>query len=234
MSVVNYTAPNGAVINYIGQADDLQETNLSTPSKDEWGMDTLTQQIRGSIPAFLGVTPVQGNTYTYGAATFYLQTWQPIDHPVFPGYSLIYKGLIGGDLPDPLISSQRVEMLSTVTADGLSISYGGGTIISGAKEVKYETDQTVYRYITSSEPSAPTYTASIGPGIIIKDSRITASWEDADGNISTITFTGNAPAGLVTALTATPSDVVSGPNWETVVGSPYYECVDVVRLEYPV
>lgn len=207
--------------------------------KDEWGMDTLERTMRGPVyllETFLGGLR-QGDVYR----GYYLQTWEPDHHPYAPSVTLRYKGLSRG-IPEPLHFNSRPTLTGTVSAGDLHVtvttggtSGTGGVIVSAIKEVQYIAPQTVWRYISKTEPEAAKYgvvrgVKATGEGALqILDSRIDVTFDD--GYVQTMT--GNAPAAVVTALATRPSNFVVGPDASPVVGTPYWEAVETVQFRYP-
>lgn len=219
---------------YTGAVTGVHEVELPQIDKNEWGIDTLKRTLSGTAPNVITAQAAlaQGATYSFGGITFYLQTWGQDNDPIFPRLILNYKGLRGG-IPDPFPVTSQSEMMSSINADGLSVSYAGKTIVSATQEVKYVAGQTTWRYIASSIPTAPIYGTVELSTFVILDSRITIALEDVDGNQSTQVLVGAAPAGVTSALTRTPTEYVIGPNFSPIFGTPYYECEDQVQLRLP-
>ncbi len=224
-----WTAPgSNAPLLFSGR---LQFEDVTTPvsGKDEWGLDTLERTVRGPIFMFEDYAAAlrQGAIFK----GYYLQSWRPIEHPFAPGFSLTYKGVQAG-IPDPFPNNSRCEILSSISAEKLSISHAGKRIISATREIKYISPQTNYRYISESEPQATKYGAVRGiktNEVQVIDSRIIASYDDG----TTQPFVGIAPAALATALFVTPSVFVIGPSATKVFGTPYWECEEVCQLRFP-
>lgn len=208
--------------------------------KSEWGMDTLTREMAGARPLLAAyiASLAQGATYSYNGVTYYLQTWEPDKHPVWATVILNYKGLSAG-IPSPVVVNDIQQSSGQLSADfhtqndGKGINYGvaaDGTqlyAIGAICEFSYYAGITIYRYIASSSPSGSSH-SSLGftwSAPVIR-SRITTS----DGSV----FGGNAPSGLVTALSiaAAAETVAIAFNSQPVFGTPYFECQDVVRKGY--
>jgi hypothetical protein len=231
MSQVLWTPALGmAPIAYQGHIE-MRDMHIPVPGKDEWGMDTLTRTVRG--PASLQEQFIrslrQGTAFRFANSVFYLQTWAPQDHPIFPGASMSYKGLTNG-IPGPIPSNSRTELVGSITATDLSVTYHGKTIVSAQKEVKYIAPQTTYRYISKREPQKPSFSGVRGGSDVqVLDSRITATFSDG----TTQVFAGGAPAAVATALAGSAVVFVVGPNATPIVGTPYWEAEETCMLKYP-
>jgi hypothetical protein len=217
---------------------EFRDIEIPIAGKDEWGADTLTRTLQGPgsrIQDFLQ-TLKQGASYKTKQGVFFLQSWVPIPHKCFPGVTLIYKGLVNDDLPPPVPSTSRSEIMSTLTATGLSITVSSGedeerTITGGSREVRYVSPTTVWRYMTRELPVRKKFvgaSAVQGTGIEDRGSVIFAEFDDG-----TTQRMVNAPAGLATALFAQPYVDTVGPSFDPIIGTPYYECLEVCQLRYP-
>ena len=199
------------------------EVHTPIAGKSEWGMDTLTRLLRGIQPneAAFAAALAQGQTYVSSGTTYYLQTWEPDNNPVHPGFTLQYKGLIGG-IPAPKAEGQTIEQSITLSAGTVS-GYQSAT-----RDIRYCTRSAKTRYIATSRPTSPTYglDVSVSPRILYSVIRAT----DTSGN--NFVFSGaNAPAALVSALTPA-GGVLSFMECSPVVGSPYFECTDSASYLY--
>lgn len=213
---------------------EFRDMFIPTPAKDEWGADTLERLVQGPASRFedYGSKLKQGQVYD-GNKFFFLQTWRAIDHKCFPGYALSYKGFIDDKLPDPIPSTSRSELMSSISAIDLDITDGGRTITSGVAEMKYIAPTTIWRYISRGEPDKKRFG---GPGSVrgvmgIENlsTLITANYDDG----SSAQFAGNAPAGLATALFATPFIFTIGPSFSPIWGTPFFECDEICQYKYP-
>lgn len=211
---------------YLGSKD---HDDVITPAAgvDDWGIDTLERQVRGSPAWFRQYHPKRGDVYE----SFFLQSWKPITDRIFPGYSLSYKGCPSG-LPDPLIVNTQCEICSNIPADNLSVTVAstGKVIVSAVKELKYIAPQTIYRYITDKEPDGPKYNTVRGSLLQLVSSVVFVTFDDGTSQV----LTGNIPGAVTTALHVNPEIFVIGPTAARVFGTPYWECEDQVSLRYPV
>lgn len=211
--------------------------DIDTPakSKNEWGIDVLTRRMQGAASLLTSFISGLAQAQTY--QSFYLQTWSDDRHPVKPTVTLVYKGLING-IPQPLKFNDIVPATGSTSANfadengGAGYQYGidsdGNPLyaLSAVREFAYYCPQTLWRYIAQGQPNGPQY-GSLGfirSAELIK-SRIVTS----DGAV----FGGNAPAGLVSALAVEPETVTIGFRSEPVVGTPYFECEDLVVSQFP-
>ena len=213
-----------------GSFDDRYEP---VSGKSEWGMDTLTRGMSGAQTGLVTFIQglAQGQTYSWNGNTYYLQSWEPDNDPVFPTVTLFYKGLNDG-IPDPFVSGREMEQTSSATTNApVSITffdYESQTDVTrevmGTRTTRYRTREATYRYIKSGRPTAPTYTTldtAMTP--IVLQSVITT-----DAGVS---FASNAPAALATALT--PSVYTeTATNCVPVFGTPFFECEDNVMQYY--
>ena len=206
-----------ATVTYTGDAtfDDVHEP---VSGKIEWGMDTLTRTMSGKQPlvATFVAGLSQGAAYSFGSNTYYLQTWESDNNPVYPRITLHYKGLVGG-IPTPKASGQQITQSVSVTCSSPQ---------AASRDITYVTRQSTTLYIASGRPTGSTYMLDItftATNIYTLSSVIRTE----DGAI----YHGSAPAALVVALTpdtATQSFMQCTP----VVGTPYFECSDTATFLY--
>lgn len=228
----------------------FQDLYAPAKGKSEWGMDTLTRRVCGArslLNAYIA-TLEQGDFYE----GYYLQTWEPDDGPVVAIVTLNYKGLITGGTPAPLIETEVVLAVGRTSNDysnlndGLGLMYrrdvyatAGETVpdnfgfssyfyrdrytVSAGMEFTYKAPQTRYRYITVGRPTAARYD-EIGfeHEFVIEDARISLS----DG---TVYYGTNRQ----TTFSLTPVEVTRVMSFTSrpVVGTPWWECEDIIRLE---
>lgn len=222
---------------------------LTRPMKGWVGEDGENLQ---AFVASLG----QGDTYVFNEITFYLQTWSCNDSTPEAIVTLNYKGLSEGGTPMPDVQTEISPASGSISKSYAGENNGQGRIYKtitlwryqftapdletvtsdqpvGTRDVyttgvtmefTYDAVQTVYRYVTQGKPSRPRYfTVDIPRVPTIKRSRITT----ADGSV----YGNNAPGALTADLTPTVQNKVVGFTSKNVIGSPYYECVDIVRRE---
>lgn len=226
----------------------FEDANIPVPGKSEFGMDTLTRKMTGYVGGLASFVSslAQGQTFNFGGALFYLQTWQPDEGTPVSSVMLNYKGVKG--TPLPIIESEIISASGAKSADYTSensgkgriyrqnVVYGTGTqsnvivatqdiYTTGAQiEFTYDAAQSTYRYINVGKPTGPRYSAlDITHTPKIKTARVTT----ADGASYGIL----APIALGPSLVPAPRLVVAGFASRPVVGSPYYECQDTVRQE---
>lgn len=226
MSSAIWTAPGSNVpLAFHGR---LQFEDITQPvtGKDEWGLDTLERTLKGPAHLFRACSEAlrQGAEYR----GYFLQSWRPIDHPYAPGFSLTYKGCQNG-IPNPLIAIGRCELMSSINATNLYVTYHGKVIVEATREIKYIAPHASYRYITDREPSGPRYSSARVSGVQVIDSRTYITFDDGTSQV----LVGAAPAAVATALFATPVVFVTGPSAVQVFGTPFWECEDQVVLRYP-
>lgn len=188
------------------------------PSKNEFGIDTLSRKFRGpatKLSAFLSGL-AQGQVYN----SFYLQTWAADEDPVFPTVTLSYKGLLRR-IPDP-ISTDDTAMQSVSLSTSRDDPEGSGKVINWVRDIQFWASTTTWKYISNSRPTAPRYTAINGNrNPVIFRSSITGS----NGKV----YAGaNAPADLITSLTPAATSIVQSSSAEQVYGTPWFECQDTV------
>lgn len=222
-------------ISFTGKLE-FRDIVIPAPGKDEWGADTLDRVVQGPASRFDKFIDglKQGQVFKdENGNRFFLQTWRPIEHHVFPGAYLSYKGLINDALPDPLPSTTVNETVSTLTASGLDITVGGEEneriIIGGTREIKYISPTTVWRYITREEPKVRKFNSVRGGSIVDRGSVIFAQYDDGGSE----RYVGSAPAALATALFAQPYVDTIGPSFDPIIGTPFFECMEVCQLRYP-
>lgn len=219
--------------------------------KSEWGMDTLTRKMSGArslLPAFIAGL-AQGQLFQ----GYYLQTWEPDDDPNVATVTLNYKGLQTGGTPQPDPISEFSRAKGSISKsyatenDGkgrvykqnvwrsfLQLETGAQTEVENGQlpvyttgctmEFVYYAVQTTYRYIRQGKPDGPQYTSiDIGFSPSISERRYTT----ADGSV----YGKNAPSALTADLQPVTIERVVGFTSKHVIGSPYYECEDIVRGE---
>lgn len=222
--------------------------------KSEWGMDTLTRKMEGArseLDAFIaGLT--QGDVFE----GYYLQTWDPNDDPDVAQVTLEYKGLITGGTPKPDITNNIVSAVGRASKSYLDQNAGLGIILrtivlwkfqyavpltigdldtvvgkrqvytqSATLEYSYHAVESRYRYISIGNLGGPRYTSV--------QSSYTPTIERARYSTSDGMTYGRDNAGVVAALGISPrltEKVVSSVS-RPVIGSPYFECEDIVRRE---
>ncbi len=215
-------------ITYVGDGT-FQDLYQPVSGKSEWGMDTLTRTMTGSQPNLQAYVQslAQGQTFVFNFNTYYLQSWECDNDQVFPKVTLLYKGLFGG-IPNPFVSGRTIEGCSSLTTSSpVSISYfdfkSQGSVtkdVMGTRTSRYIARESSYKYITTSRPSAPTYTTlDVAFSIQYIQSEITT---DAG-----VTFATNAPAALATALAAS-AYTLTITQTVPVFGTAFFENEDVV------
>jgi hypothetical protein len=189
--------------------------DITTPvaTKAVWGMDSLTRKVQGAQPeevAYINAL-AQGQTTTFNGQTWYLQNWDSDHDPIFPTITLNYLGLNDG-IPSPFTSGTTVVQTGTISCT---------TPSKASRTFSYYTRQSTYKYIKASRPTTPTYTTldiAYTPTIFKSEIR------NEDGTV----YLGNAPAGLVTALTPVGVVLTTTMTATPVFGTPYFECEDNV------
>ena len=245
------------MILYTGNAV-FEDVYTPAKGKNEWGMDTLVRQMQGSVeelPEFIDGL-AQGDEFE----GYFLQSWEPDKDPIFPTVTLLYKGLFTGGTPPPDIERSFVTAVGRTSKDysaeplapvhpedaGLGRLYGKDTLwsmeapagpgdngrsfkgvrdryaLSAIMEFTYSAVEARYRYITRGGPVAARYrTVGVSYTLIIDDARITTS----DGKV----FGREREAFF--ELTPLPRQRVVSFTTKNVIGTPFWECEDIVRLE---
>lgn len=233
----------------------FQDLYAPAKGKSEWGMDTLTRKMEGArslLPAFIA-SLAQGQLFQ----GYYLQTWEPDDSPNVATVTLNYKGLLTGGTPVPDVQTEITPAVGSCSRHygtengGLGRVYkkvvmwkywfeavgtGSGIVsdelvgyrdvyTTGATmEFTYDAVQSVYRYIKVGKPNAPQFSeVDIGYTPVLKKKRIIT----ADGSL----YGNNAPA-VFSDLVPIVINRLVGFVSKHVIGTPYYECEDVVRAEF--
>lgn len=233
----------------------FEDVAIAAPGKSEFGMDTLTRRVQGQSSLLLDylISLHQGDTYSVGDNIFFLQSWQPDDATPIATVTLNYKGLVEGGTPRPDVQSGVVSAMGRMQRsylgfnDGLGITlrntagwkYGVVNPVSGivqdeivftrpvytvsaTMEFTYHAVETQYRYVTEGRPSAPRYEeveSDYNP--VMEEIRINTSDGATYGR------------GQLNAFNMTPelhTRVVDWSNKE-VIGSPFFEVEETVRLE---
>ena len=202
-------------IEYIGDYLNLRDVHPPIAGMDEWGADTLERTIRGSVPAALAATLVKGQQYL--SAAFFLQSFKPFDHPIFPGYSLSYKGFING-FPADVWKNDLAQQTCTCTCSSPQ---------QATREIVYYAPQTTYRYITNGQPLLPKYhdikvnpyASGFGQGLdaepYIFSSVITIQGQGVQS--------GSVDLATLDALTPIVIPQMGDMTSTTIIGTPYWE-----------
>lgn len=228
----------------------FQDVMTPAKGKSEWGMDTLTRKMSGArslLEAFIA-TLAQGQIFQ----GYYLQTWEPDENPQVAIMTLVYKGLLNGGTPIPDVESEVVPAVGSCSKNYSTENSGKGRIYknnvwrsflqldTGAQtevengslpvyttgaimEFTFDAVQSSFRYIHVGKPNGPQFTAPDIPfNPVIRRKKIITS----DGSV----YGNNAPSSLAD-LVPVQINRVLGFNSKHVIGTPYYECTDVVRAE---
>jgi hypothetical protein len=176
-------------------------------------MDTLTRKVQGAQPEEVAYINglAQGDITNFNGQQWYLQNWDSDHDPIFPTITLNYLGLNDG-IPAPFTSGTTVVQTGTISCT---------TPSKASRTFSYYTRQSTYKYIKASRPTTPTYTTldiAYTPTIFKSEIR------NEDGTV----YLGNAPAGLVTALTPVGVVLTTTMTATPVFGTPYFECEDNV------
>jgi hypothetical protein len=215
-------------ITYKGETtfDDRMEPRAG---KSDWGIDTLTRRIMGpstGLATFLASLS-QGATYSYNGAVYYLQTWEPDDDPVYATVGLNYKGLKAG-IPTAVALDDTNVQTTSIDADVTSLHIANGSGVEATRavrDIEFDCPQTTWRYISLGRPAFATYgSIANGRSAIVRRSIIRLD--------NGIEYRGNAPVGVVSALTVALSNKVTGPHVVPIFGTPYFECEDLVQNGY--
>lgn len=228
--------------------------DVFTPAKgkNEWGVDTLTRKTRGArslLDVYLA-TLQQGQIHQ----GYFLQTWEPDEDPNVATVSLNYKGLQTGGTPTPTIETQITAASGSGSVSFATENQGVGrayqtiplytqptqldntgnvqtSVVIGRRviyttgaqvEFTYDAVQSVYRYVTQGRPAAPRYSVVDSEYVpVVKEARGVTADGTSFGKDQGIFLTFNIiPVENVIAFTSRP-----------IIGSPFYECEDVVRKE---
>lgn len=231
------------------------DVTFPVAGKSEWGMDTLQRRLSGHVSlleAFMA-TLMQGQIYVSNGNNFYLQSWESDDSTPVATVTLNYKGLRGGT-PIPDIQRQVVSAVGRVSADysdetgglgrayrkdllwaigdtvpgpgsfGTTAAYERQRYTTGAvMEFTYKAMQTTYRYIKTGQPVGPQYsTVGVSYTQVPEDVRIITADGSIYGQIGWQQFFDLFPV---------QTQRVVSFEAKQVLGSPYWECEDVIRLE---
>jgi len=189
------------------------DTTTPVATKAVWGMDTLVRKVQGAQPeevAYINAL-AQGDVTNFNGQLWYLQNWDSDHDPIYPTITLNYLGL-NDDIPAPFTSGTTVVQTGTISCT---------TPSKASRTFSYYTRQSTYKYINASRPTTPTYTTldiAYTPTIFKSEIR------NEDGTV----YLGNAPAGLVTALTPVGVVLTATMTATPVFGTPYFECEDNV------
>lgn len=230
----------------------FEDAFVAVPGKSEFGMDTLVRKMQGwvgengeNLEAFLA-TLHQADTHVAAGITFYLQSWLPDDVTPIASVMLNYKGLRDGGTPIPDVQTDIVSAVGRITKsyldenDGLGITLRNTKVyalvnpeaetfflrpvytVSASSEFEYKAVETRYRYIKEGQPSEPEHTtvqSSFVP--TVEKIRIQTS----DG----MTYGRER----ILSLDMVPVAYERVVSWscKNVIGSPYFECEEVIRKE---
>lgn len=218
--------------------------------KNEWGLDTLVRKVKGdrALARAYIATLAQGASFVLAGSTYYLQTWDPDDDPVWATITLSYKGLLSGALPAPIIINDVIHASGTTSANFSTENGGRGrvyrkevtykpfpqqNVIDAEKDIyatgatmdfTYETGETTYRYISNGQPSGPSHNTL---GFVHTAMLLRARATTSDGT----TYGVNMPIEIGPDLLPTAAARAISFSSQPVFGTPYFECQDIVRLE---
>lgn len=211
----------------------FEDICVPTQGKSEYGIDTVTRKMKGAaylVTQFLASLQ-QGQAFNFrsvsatditqvfgggGTGIVYLQTWQSDDDPVYPTVSLNYKGLLAGSPPKP-------QGTSELTLQSCTVSCASPT--NASRDITYYSPQTSWKYISNGRVTTQQNQEVTGNSPEIFSSVI----RNADGTV----YFGNAPVGLVTALTpAVVFGKLMNLQCTPVWGTPFYEVDEVVATVF--
>ena len=189
--------------------------DITTPTavKSPWGIDSLTRKVQGAQPeevAYINAL-AQGDITNFNGQQWYLQSWDSDHDPIYPTITLNYLGLNDG-IPAPFVSGATVTQTGTISCT---------TPSKASRTFSYYTRQSTYKYITNFRPTTATYTTldiAFTPSIFKSEIR------NEDGTV----YLGNAPAGLVSALTPSGVNLIATLTATPIFGTPYFDCQDNV------
>ncbi len=108
----------------------------------------------------------------------------------------------------------------------------GATAVEAQAKMSFIAHQTVYSYFASQFPTGPRFSNPVEKGTPILQGRIitatVAEGKAVEGEPSTKTYYGNAPAPLSSALSMPAAGRIIGPDAQPIPGTPWYKCQDVV------
>lgn len=238
------------MITYIGNSE-FDDICLPLKKKNEFGIDTFVRRVKGRRTAAeaFAASLAQGQAYQ----EYFLQTWEPDeDDPVWATFTLLYKGLLTGTPPVDVQTDIR-SAVGRVTKSYLNQNGGKGITLRNRVLWKFQ-------YNIPSEPLAfdeqiatrPVYTTSatleflyhavesryryvtVGPNLHPQHSEVASDYVPVLEEARIATSDGmtygidNLPAFNMTPVLHTRVESWSSKN---VIGTPYYECEDIVRLE---
>lgn len=202
-----------------GTGYDFELKSTPIASKSDWGLDTLTADYWGAAPGLVAFVAAlaQGQTTTYNGNTFYLKNWSDDKDQVYPTVSLTSIGLFSG-IPTELVSVSEITQSGTISTT---------TPEEATRTFTYRTFQTVTRYITTTAPTSATYTT---PAVAVDPVIFKSEIRTASGAL----YLGSVPAGLLTALTPSGTDIQTTMSYsQPVAGVSLYECEDVCTALLP-
>lgn len=237
----------------------FRDKHPAVPGKSEFGMDTLVRHVEGfvgedgeNLQAFIESLN-QGDTYEFGNVPFYLQTWTPDDETPVCTVTLNYKGLTPGGTPETdkqrefvtakgVVSKSFSELnlgkgipyttravyrsfyeMPTGGQDDLVVGHQSVYTVSARMEFTYIAPQVTFRYISEGEPVAARHdSVGFDYTLIIDDGAVIVTGDGAILGRDFAQFFGLSPV---------PVNRVISFSAKNVIGSPFWECQDVLRLE---
>lgn len=233
----------------------FEDVSIPAFGKSEFGMDTLSRTMQGHSELLLDFLASlhQGDTYSIGDNLFYLQSWEPDKATPVSTVTLNYKGLSQGGTPQPDVQTEIVSAVGRISKSYLDQNGGlgitlrnreGGSIgvvnpvsglverqlvllspvytTSATSEFLYHAVETRYRYIKEGQPSEPENT-EVQSSYIPEIEEIQISTNDG------MTYGRER----ILSLDMEPVLHERVVSWSSrhVIGSPFWECEDVVRKE---
>ena len=199
---------------FLSSANVLTPLPGSTMTKNAYGIDVLPRQFSCPRAKVASAIPSKGS-----ADTFYPNLHATGNYSVSEGEGLLvtvtveYKGLLGGFIPDPLISTS----LSTGQTSATNGDTGDPETQRTWEIVFYSPTQT-FKYITSGKPTGPRFSDYKGgpvEGPSIMTQNITDGLGRRRSNASGIGLSNRAE--------------LSGMSANPVPGTPYYEVEETWR-----
>lgn len=206
-------------ITYVGETDFIAQS-LPAPTKNEFGVDTMTVKYRGAaykLAAFL--KSLRQGARNADDGRFYLQTWNADEGTAYVTVNLLYKGLLDG-IPNQTASDSVSLQTMTVNCS---------TPKQATREMQFYAHETQYRYVTNTRPTNYRYS---NPSILIAPKLITSTITVQKDDGTSQVLRGSAPIGLLTALTPAVVGINTGHTATPIIGTPYFECTDTCIYTY--
>ena len=185
-----------------------QQVENPVYGKTAWGLDTVSVKWRGPATGYKAfVDALEQGTVLSEYPKMYLTTWSGDHHHAFPAVTLVYTGLLSGDLPDVLVSDDGGISTASQTDDSAAEPSDQRT-----HEVVFYSPTRRYRYAAEERVETSQYSDWEGGAV------------DAPNIIYQRIKDGTGRNRATSGLSWTPVGRLQGIHCNPIEGTPFFEC----------